>query len=82
VAGLVDGLSALHREYLAAGGLGIIVGDGRLNYGTENILETYYACKLIEQVTATLDYQFIDHPGYNRDRGPASVIGIRLHVEL
>jgi high affinity Mn2+ porin len=82
VAGLVDGLSDLHRRYLAAGGLGIIAGDGRLNYGTENILETYYAWRLVEQVTATFDYQFIDHPAYNRDRGPVSVIGLRLHAEF
>jgi high affinity Mn2+ porin len=82
VAALVNGLSDLHRRYLAAGGLGFIVGDGRLNYATENIVETYYAARLAPEVTMTIGYQWIDHPAYNRDRGPASVLALRLHVEF
>jgi len=81
-AGAINALSPDHRAYLAAGGLGFILGDGRLNYGTENILETYYALKLLKSVTFTVDAQGIWNPGYNRDRGPAAVFAGRLHWEL
>jgi len=80
-AGAVDGLSGLHRRYLAAGGEGFIVGDGRLNYGTENIFETYYAWRLTDWLTASPDYQYVWHPAYNRDRGPVAIVGFRLHAE-
>ena len=40
IAVLASGLSPIHRTYLAAGGLGFQVGDGRLNYGLEEIIET------------------------------------------
>lgn len=81
LAGAINGLSRDHRDYLAAGGLGILVGDGRLSYATERIVETFYAAKLAEGVTATADYQLIVNPGYNRDRGPVSVFTARLHWE-
>ncbi|HEX3729619.1 MAG TPA: carbohydrate porin [Opitutaceae bacterium] len=80
-AGALDGLSDLHRRYLAAGGEGFIVGDGRLNYGTENIFETYYAWRLTGWLTASPDYQYVWHPAYNRDRGPVGIVGLRLHAE-
>jgi high affinity Mn2+ porin len=81
-AGVVNFLSPEAREYLAAGGLGILIGDGRLpHYGTENIIETYYKVAVIDRVSVTADYQFIDNPAYNRDRGPVSVFGARVHVE-
>jgi carbohydrate-selective porin OprB len=80
--GLVQNdLSGPHRAYLAAGGLGFILGDGRLNYGPEQILELYYAFQPFEIVAFSVDYQFINHPGYNRDRGPVSVLSLRLHLE-
>ncbi len=41
----INGLSNPHRQFLAAGGLGLLIGDGRLNYREENVLETYYANK-------------------------------------
>jgi high affinity Mn2+ porin len=76
-----NGLSAPHRDYLAAGGVGFILGDGRLRYGPEQILETYYAYQLSRPLALSLDYQFVNHPGYNRDRGPVSVLSLRLHLE-
>ncbi len=77
----LNGLSGAHGDYLAAGGLGFILGDGQLNYGPETILETYYAFQPWWFTALSLDYQLILDPGYNRDRGPASVLSIRLHIE-
>jgi high affinity Mn2+ porin len=82
LAGIVNGISSAHREYLNLGGLGILVGDGMLpHYGPEQILETYYSLPLFSW-HATLDYQFINHPAYNTDRGPASVIATRFHTQF
>jgi high affinity Mn2+ porin len=82
LAGVVNALSPEAREYFAAGGLGILIGDGRLpHYGTENIIETYYKVAVIDHVSFTADYQFIDNPAYNRDRGPVSAFAARVHVE-
>ncbi len=82
LAGVVNGISHEHQRALDAGAQELILGDGRLRYGTEDILETYYRCKLVEHVDLTLDYQFVNNPGYNRDRGPASIFGARLHLEF
>jgi high affinity Mn2+ porin len=82
VGAVVNALSADARRYFAAGGLGILIGDGRLNYATEQIVELYYALKVNPHLTVTVDYQHLQHPAYNRDRGPVSVFGARLHVEL
>lgn len=79
VGGAINGLSKDHRDFIAAGGLGILIGDGRLNYRQERILEAYYAYALDKQWTLTADYQFISNPGYNADRGPVSVFSGRLH---
>ncbi|AWV16207.1 porin [Methylobacterium sp. XJLW] len=78
----MNGLSPSHRAAFAAGYLGLLIGDGRLNYGTERALETYYALNLTKFVTLTFDYQFIDNPGYNRDRGPAHFFASRLHADF
>ena len=80
IAGVVNGLSADARDYFAAGGMGILIGDSALNYGPERIVETYYALHAAAHATATLDYQYIDNPAYNRDRGPLSIVGVRLHL--
>ncbi len=83
VAGVVDGISKQHQAYLAAGGLGILVGDGRLPHpASENILETYYDIALAHAVHLTIDYQFVDHPAYNSDRGPVSIFAARLHAQF
>jgi high affinity Mn2+ porin len=81
VSGIVEELSDDARTYFAAGGLGILIGDGRLNYQREKVLETYYALALASWSTFTFDYQFIDNPGYNADRGPISVYSVRYHAE-
>ena len=79
----VAGISKDFRNYLAAGGLGVLVGDGQLpHYSNEVVLETYYDAQLIKGVNVALDYQFIANPGYNPDRGPVSVLGFRLHGEF
>jgi high affinity Mn2+ porin len=80
--GAVNGLSAAHRNYLAAGGLGLLIGDGRLNYSNERILETYYAYSVNKNLTLTADYQLITNPAYNADRGPVSIFSGRLHGEF
>jgi high affinity Mn2+ porin len=65
-----------------AGGLGILVGDGQLPHpGPEQIIESYYSFP-IRSWQATVDYQFIANPAYNRDRGPVSIIGMRLHAQF
>jgi high affinity Mn2+ porin len=82
VAAVRNCLSGDHRAFLGAGGYGFIIGDGRLNYAPEQILEAYYAYHVNRMWTVTADYQHIDNPAYNRDRGPVSVGTIRLHWEL
>lgn len=81
---VVNGISAAHRAYLAAGGVGVLVGDGRLPHaGDEQILETYYAWRpLGPALTLTFDYQHVVNPAYNRDRGPANAFALRLHGEF
>jgi len=82
LAGVANGLSHVHQEFFAAGGTGILAGDGNLNYGWEKIVETYYDFKIWNSVHSSLDYQFIDNPAFNRDRGPVSVFGARVHWEF
>ena len=80
--GAINGLSGAHRDFLAAGGKGLLIGDGRLNYSNERILETYYALFLDKTFTLTADYQLIANPAYNADRGPVSIFSARLHGEF
>jgi high affinity Mn2+ porin len=82
IGGAINGLSAAHRDFLAAGGLGLLIGDGQLNYRPEQILETYYAYSLNKNLTLTADYQLFVNPAYNADRGPVSVFSGRLHGEF
>jgi hypothetical protein len=82
VAVVSNGLSTPHREYLALGGQGFLLGDGALRYGRENILETYYTAHIWRGVSASGGLQYIDHPAYNQDRGPVLVGMLRLHVEF
>jgi len=83
-AAVVNGLSSDARNYFAAGGMGILIGDGRLHYGSEKIMETYYAYAVhgVDHLTVTLDYQYVVNPAYNQDRGPVSIFGIRVHAEF
>jgi len=71
-----------HQNYLAASGQGFLLGDGHLNYGRENILETYYTLHLWRGVYIAPGTQHINNPGYNRDRGPVLVPSFRLHIEF
>jgi hypothetical protein len=78
---VANGISSDHRRYLELGGLGFILGDGGLNYGMEKIFESYYTAHVWRGVSFAVDYQYVTNPGYNRNRGPASVVGLRVHIE-
>jgi high affinity Mn2+ porin len=83
LAGVVNGISRIHQQFLDAGGLGILVGDGRLPHpGDEYIAEAYYDFALAKPLHLSIDAQFVDHPGYNRDRGPVPIGGLRLHAQF
>jgi high affinity Mn2+ porin len=82
IGGAINALSRDHRDFIAAGGLGILIGDGHLNYRRERILETYYALALNKAFTLTADYQLITNPAYNADRGPVHIFSGRLHGEF
>jgi len=77
-----NGISHDHAEYLALGGDGFLLGDGHLNYGRENIVETYYTLHAWRGIYPAFGLQHINNPGYNRDRGPVLVPTLRLHVEF
>jgi high affinity Mn2+ porin len=82
IAEVVNGISSAHQAYLNAGGLGVLVGDGQLPHpGMEQIMEAYYSFP-VGAWKVTADYQFIVNPAYNRDRGPVSVIGMRLRTQF
>jgi high affinity Mn2+ porin len=79
---VVNGLSNGHRDYLAAGGLGFIIGDGRLRYGEEEILESFYNWQIKQGINVTFDFQGVNNPAFNRDRGPVAIGGARVHFEF
>ncbi len=82
IAFLTDGIKKDHQDYLADGGLGFLLGDGKLNYGRENILETYYTLHVWRGLYVAPGAQYIVDPGYNRDRGPVFVGSFRAHMEF
>ena len=71
-----------HQNYLRLGGLGFLLGDGKLNYAREDILEGYYTTHTWRGLSYALDGQFIQHPGYNQDRGPVLVESVRMHIDF
>jgi len=79
---VTNGISRDHQQYLALGGVGFLLGDGRLNYARENIVETYYTLHAWRGAYPSFGFQYVDHPGYNRDRGPVLVPTLRLHLEF
>jgi high affinity Mn2+ porin len=79
---MVNGLSRDHRDYLAAGGYGFIIGDGRLDYAPESIVEGYYSVGFGGFLSLSIDYQLVNNPGYNHDRGPVNILAVRGHLEL
>jgi high affinity Mn2+ porin len=74
------GLSDPHRRFLAAGGIGFITGDGRLNYRPEVTMETYYDIRLAPGLHLAANAQLVVNPAYNADRGPVPVLAMRLHA--
>jgi high affinity Mn2+ porin len=83
IAAAVNGISSAARRYFGAGGMGILIGDGRLpDYSLEKIVETYYSAHLTGYLTISADFQYIVNPAYNADRGPVSIFGLRLRAEL
>ncbi len=77
---LRHGLSPDHARYLEAGGSGFLLGDGRLDYARELIAELYYRLQVGRFLELSPDVQHIWNPGYNRDRGPATVLSLRLNA--
>jgi hypothetical protein len=77
-----NGISRVHQKYLELGGHGFLLGDGTLNYGRETIFETYYNAHVWRGLFTAFDLQHINNPGYNRDRGPVLVPGLRVHLEF
>jgi len=81
IAGVINGLAPAHIAYFAAGGSGILIGDGALtNYGLEQIIEAYYSYAITATAKVSFDYQFIANPAYNADRGPVNVFAGRFHA--
>lgn len=79
---VINGLSRDHADYLRAGGVGFVIGDGKLNYAHERIFETYYSLALGKGFFLSPDFQWVGNPAYNRDRGPVPIGALRLHWEL
>lgn len=79
---VANGLSPQHRQYLEDGGVSFLIGDGRINYAPEQIIETYYAFHFWRYWTWTTDVQGVKHPAYNADRGPVLIAGERVHIEF
>lgn len=82
LAGAINGLSSIHGQYLAAGGSGILLGDGRLRYAPEQLVELYYDANTpLKFANIMIGYQFVRNPGYNSERGPANIFSVRIHLE-
>ena len=81
IAAVRNFLSGDQRSLLASGGYGFLIGDGALNYRPEAAVEAYNAWQVSRAWTITFDYQRVQNPAYNLDRGPVSVASVRLHWE-
>ncbi len=82
LAGILSGIAPIHQQFFADGGLGILAGDGALNYSWEKAIETYYDCQVWKSFHVAVDYMFVTDPAFNRARGPVSVFAARLHWEF
>lgn len=83
IAGLINGISNDHWDFLSVGGYGFLIGDGRLpHYGSENICEVYYSIHINKSLFFSCDYQYVQNPAYNRERGPVNVWALRGHIEF
>src|SRR6266852_2126986 len=77
-----NGISREHQQYLALGGNGFLLGDGKLNYGLANSLELFYTVQFWRGIFPAVGLQYAVHPGYSRDRGPVLVPTLRLPLEF
>jgi hypothetical protein len=77
-----SGLAYDHRRYLALGGTGFMLGDGGLAYGRESVSETYYTAHVRGGLYLAAQISFVNNPGFNRDRGPIVVPGLRAHLDF
>jgi hypothetical protein len=59
-----------------------MIGDGRLNYRREAIVEAFYSLNLVDKLALSIDYQRVQNPAYNADRGPVNVWSVRAHYEF
>jgi high affinity Mn2+ porin len=82
IAVIENQLSGAAQQYFAAGGLGVLIGDGALSYAPEQIVEVYYSLHLNSHLVLAFDYQHLNNPAYNQDRGPVSIYGLRVHAEF
>jgi high affinity Mn2+ porin len=83
IAGVINGITRTHQKFLDVGGLGILIGDGRLPHpGPEEIVEAYYDLAVEKALHVSIDAQFVSHPAYNRDRGPVPIGAVRLHAQF
>lgn len=78
----ISGISPSHVTYLNMGGIDGFVGDGKINYSPEQVVDVFYKVNLISSAWATFDYQHITNPAFNADRGPVDVYGVRAHFEF
>jgi high affinity Mn2+ porin len=79
---VVNGLTSVHQAYLAAGGYDFLIGDGALDYAPEEVVELYYLFKPAKPLGLALDFQVVNHPAYNQDRGPVGILSGRAHLEI
>jgi high affinity Mn2+ porin len=83
LAEMLDGLGHAQKRFFNDGGLGILIGDGKLpHYGPENVIEAYYNCEVFKGINFTLDYQLAADPAFNKDRGPINIFSARLRVKF
>ncbi len=82
IVGISNAIKRDHQNYLALGGLGFLLGDGRLSYAREDILEAYYNAHNWRGLYSAFDLQLIDHPGYNQARGPVAMFSVRTHIDF
>jgi high affinity Mn2+ porin len=75
-------MSQQHRAYLRLGGIGFELGDGGLNYGRESVSETYDTAHLVGGPYLAAQLSFVNNPGFNRDRGPVVIPGLRAHIDF
>lgn len=75
-------LSKVNIQYLANGGIDSFIGDGKINYSPEQVLDSYYSLNIWNETWITADYQHITNPAYNADRGPVDIYSVKVHMEF